>query len=189
MILSKRFFERSAKVVAEDLLGKYLVRRFADGRILAEMITEVEIYDGPNDRASHACHTGADGQKRADRGKTKRTAPMFETGGIFYVYLCYGMYQMLNIVTGEKDYPAAILIRATDKTKGPGRLTRKFAVDKKFNGALAKRTTGLWFEDRGVVVGPKKIIRAPRTGVDYAGDVWKNKKYKFYIKERIWNME
>lgn len=170
MVLDKKFFQRSAKVVAEDLLGKYLVRRFTDGLILAEVITEVEIYDGPRDKASHA-----------SRGLTKRNAPMFEAGGVFYVYLCYGMYQMLNIVTGDKDYPAAILIRATDKTKGPGRLTRKFAIDKKFDGAPAKRETGLWFEDRGVVVGLKKIIRAPRTGVDYAGDVWKNKKYKFYI--------
>ncbi|MFA5736921.1 MAG: DNA-3-methyladenine glycosylase [Candidatus Paceibacterota bacterium] len=174
MILGKRFFQRSTPEVAKDLLGKYLVRRFNDGRVLAEMITEVEIYDGPKDKASHA-----------SKGKTLRTAPMFEAGGIFYVYLCYGMYQMLNIVTGDRDYPAAILIRATRETRGPGRLTGKFAIDKKFNNQPATRETGLWFEDRKRESPPQKIVRTPRTGVDYAGEIWKNKRYKFSLKNEI----
>lgn len=182
MILNKKFFQRPVKTVAEDLLGKYLVRRFADGRTLAEMVTEVEIYDGPEDRASHACQIGTDKRRRNNKGKTKRTAPMFEAGGIFYIYLCYGMYQMLNIVVGEKDYPAAILIRATRETKGPGRLTRKFAIDKSLNTKSALRGTGLWFEDRKEELAPQKIVRVPRTGVDYAGEIWKNKKYKFFLK-------
>lgn len=172
-ILSPRFFQRPTKIVAKDLLGKFLVRRLGGGKILAEMVTEVEVYDGPNDRASHA-----------SRGRTMRTAPMFEEGGIFYIYLCYGMYQMLNVVTGGKNYPAAILIRATTETKGPGRLTKKFKIDKNFNRKLASPKTFLWFEDRGIMVKNSQIGYSPRTGVDYAGPIWANKKWKLLLIEK-----
>lgn len=168
------FFQRSTKVVAEDLLGKFLVRSSGNKKNLAEMITEVEIYDGPNDKASHA-----------SRGKTKRTAPMFEIGGIFYVYLCYGMYQMLNIVTNEKNYPAAILIRATAETNGPGRLTKKFKINKELNSKSACRDTGLWFEDRGIKLKNNQIKHLPRTGVGYAGPIWAKKKWKLLIDGKI----
>jgi len=165
-VLNASFFRRPAKIVAEELLGKFLVSKNK-----AEMITEVEVYDGPNDKASHACH-----------GRTKRTEPMFNQGSIFYIYLCYGFHQMLNIVTGGKDYPAAILIRATDQTNGPGRLTKKFGITKKFNGLPATKKTGLWLEDRGVTIPKSKIKRAPRTGVNYAGPIWSRKNYKFFVK-------
>jgi len=180
-VLKTEFFRRPAKKVAEELLGKFLVKRAASGKITAEMITEVEIYDGPNDKASHACRAGANGRRRASRGKTIRTAPMFEAGGIFYVYLCYGMYYMLNVVTSDKDYPAAILIRATELTSGPGRITKKFGINKRLNGLPATREIGLWFEDRGVVIPKNQIFRAPRTRVDYAGKVWAGKKFKYVL--------
>lgn len=99
-VLNKTFFERQNTTrVARNLLGKVLVRRYR-GKTSAYVITEVEAYDGPQDKASHAY-----------RGKTARNAPMFGEAGCWYVYFVYGMYWMLNIVTGPKKYPAAILIR------------------------------------------------------------------------------
>src|SRR3989344_7369693 len=124
MRLRKSFFIRPALSVAKDLLGKYLVRRLATKEIPL-MVTEVEAYVGFNDRASHA-----------NKGKTERNKVMFSEGGRWYVYFTYGMHWMLNIVTGPKNYPAAVLIRGTDKIRGPGRLTKYLKIDKSFNGSL-----------------------------------------------------
>ncbi|MDP2598558.1 MAG: DNA-3-methyladenine glycosylase [Candidatus Liptonbacteria bacterium] len=105
-ILSRGFFNRPTLKVAKQLLGKYLVCRIlsshndARGRRIALMITEVEAYDGPRDMASHA-----------SRGETPRNKPMFGEAGNFYVYFTYGIHWMLNVVTGKKGYPAAVLIR------------------------------------------------------------------------------
>ena len=110
--LHEDFFCRDTLIVAEELLGKFLVRKTPDG-ILAGMITEVEAYDGPLDKACHA-----------HRGKTPRNAPMFGPGGFFYVYFVYGMHWMLNVVTGEAGDPAAVLIRGIQGWDGPGKLTK-----------------------------------------------------------------
>lgn len=169
IILGPKFFDRPALVVARELLGKYLVRR-AGGRTTALMITEVEAYDGPRDRASHA-----------SRGRTARNAPMFGPAGRWYVYLCYGMHWMLNIVTGPKDYPAAVLIRGAGDAAGPARLTKYLKIDRRLNGRPASRESGLWFEDREVRVPASRIRRAPRIGVDYAGE-WAKKPYRFMIR-------
>jgi len=156
--------------VAKKLLGKYLVRRLGKKEI-ALMITEVEAYDGHKDKASHA-----------SRGKTKRNYPMFGPAGHFYVYLTYGMHWMLNIVTGEKDYPAAILIRGVGNLNGPGKLTKFLKIDKRFNGKKAEKKTGLWFEDRGIKIKERDIKKAPRIGVLYAGPIWSKKHYRFLLK-------
>ncbi|MDD5527652.1 MAG: DNA-3-methyladenine glycosylase [Patescibacteria group bacterium] len=204
-ILPQKFFTRPALQVARDLLGKFLIREFpSPGGVdaprgrgglkqIALMITEVEAYDGPRDKASHA-----------SRGETRRNAIMFGAGGYFYVYLCYGMYEMLNIVTGAKDYPAAILLRSaiinfplirgvdcrrgrtgcvTDNMvlDGPGKLTRFLKIDHSFNKKPADKSTSLWFEDRGVKIPDKMIRRAPRIGVAYAGPIWSKKKYRFFL--------
>jgi DNA-3-methyladenine glycosylase len=154
------------------------IKEMCEGEI-AVMITEVEAYDGPHDKASHA-----------SRGLTERNAVMFGEGGYFYVYLCYGMYEMLNVVTGEKDYPAAILFRGAEinekgmdkiSLNGPGKLTKFLKITRTFNKKLASQETGLWFEDRGIKIPEKMIKRTPRIGVDYAGPVWKNKKYRFIL--------
>ena len=140
------------------------------------MITEVEAYYGFQDKASHA-----------HRGKTARNAPMFGEAGRWYVYLTYGIHWMLNIVTGPKDYPAAVLIRGVrsstfDKLlNGPAKLTKFLKIDKRFNNLPATRKTGLWMEDRGVKFAESAIKRASRIGVDYAGD-WAKKKYRFIMK-------
>jgi len=166
-ILPADFFNRDTLKVARDLLGKFLVRKIGR-RVLSDVITEVEAYDGFDDRASHS-----------HRGMTKRNEPMFGEAGIFYVYFTYGMHFMLNIVTGEKDYPAAVLIRGLQHVSGPARLTKKFRIDKKLNGLPVSKKSGLWVEDRGVVVSKKQIKQTPRIGVLYAGPVWAKKPYRF----------
>ena len=166
-ILGAKFFDRPAPKVARDLIGKYLVRRIGTRKI-AEMITETEAYYGPNDKASHA-----------SKGRTKRTEVLFGHGGHWYVYFVYGMHHLLNIVTGPKDFPAAVLIRATKETQGPGRLTSRFQVDKSFYALPAVRKSDLWIEDRGAHPVKFKIRRTPRIGVGYAGPIWSKKLYRY----------
>lgn len=166
--LSYEFFNRSTLRVAKELLGKYLVRKVGRKEV-AGMITEVEAYVGFNDKASHA-----------SRGRTERNQIMFGRSGHWYAYFTYGMHWMLNAVTEQEGYPAAVLIRAVDSVSGPGRLTKFFRIDKKFNGKPISRRTGLWIEDRGVRIPPQKIKRGKRIGVEYAG-AWKNKPWRFYL--------
>ncbi len=135
------------------------------------MITEVEAYDGPHDKASHA-----------SKGKTPRTEVMFGEPGVFYIYFIYGMYNMLNIVTGARDYPAAVLIRGVEGISGPGKLTRELSIDRTLNGLKVNKKSGLWIEDRGVVIVPKQIQKTPRIGIAYAGE-WKDKPYRFIWKK------
>ena len=167
-ILRKRFFERDTLTVARELLGKYLVRRI-EGREVSVMITEVEAYDGFEDEASHA-----------HRGETARNKPMFGTPGVWYVYFVYGIYQMLNIVTGREGYPAAVLIRGVEGISGPGRLTKFLHITRTQNKKQARPENGLWVEDRGVIVTEKEIKKTTRIGVDYAG-VWAKKEYRFLL--------
>ncbi|MFH1387587.1 MAG: DNA-3-methyladenine glycosylase [bacterium] len=167
-LLSSNFFAAPTCEVAPQLLGKYLVRKH-QGKETAYQIIEVEAYDGFEDKASHA-----------SRGRTKRTKIMFGEPGRFYVYLIYGMYWMLNIVTGPKDYPAAILIRGLEGINGPGRLTKALKIDNKFNGKEASVENDLWFEDRGVIIPREEIKTSPRIGVAYAGE-WAKKHYRFYL--------
>jgi DNA-3-methyladenine glycosylase len=167
-VLTPKWLSKSAPKAAKGLLGKYLVRR-QKGRLIAYKITETEAYEGPKDRASHAF-----GGRR-----TKRTEIMFGEAGYWYVYFTYGMHWMLNIVVGKKGYPAAVLIRAVEGTDGPARLTKRLKIDKKLNGKLASRKSGLWIENRGEKVPIKNIKKAPRVGVDYAGSYWSKKKWRF----------
>ncbi len=169
-ILPPSFWERDTQKAAEELLGKFLVRKTGKKK-MAAMITEVEVYDGFSDRASHA-----------SRGVTKRNEPMFGSSGNFYVYLNYGIHWMLNVVTREKGYPAAILIRGTDKVSGPGRLTKFFKITGVLNGKPAAKKSGLWFEDRGVKIEKKQVAKTPRIGVDYAGPKWAKARKRFLLK-------
>lgn len=168
--LKEDFFNRDTKIVAQELLGKFLVRKIGKKEI-AVMITETEAYDGPNDLASHA-----------SKGKTKRTKIMFGRPGNFYVYLCYGMHYMLNVVTREHGYPAAVLLRGIENFDGPGKVTKFFKIGKNFNAKPAEESTGLWFEDREEVVSKNNIKKLPRVGVGYAGPAWSDKKWRFKLK-------
>ncbi len=177
-LLGPKFFERDTLKIALELVGKFLIRR-AGRKEVAGMITEVEAYVGPEDKASHASRLWR-GSPRAARGKTDRTKVMFGKPGHWYVYLIYGMHYCLNMVTERDQYPAAILIRSVFPIKGPGRVCRYFKIDKKFNARPATKKTGLWIEDRGVKINPRLIKRGKRIGVDYAGR-WKDKLWRFYL--------
>ena len=174
-VLRESFFNRDTKVVAKELLGKFLVREIV-GKEISVMITETEAYDGPNDLASHA-----------SKGKTARTEIMFGKPGKFYVYLCYGVHFMLNVVTREHGYPAAVLIRGAKLNisgtplNGPGKITKFIQVNKDLNGKVAKKSNNLWFESRKVKVPKFKIKKLPRVGVDYAGTTWSSKKLRFLL--------
>jgi len=152
---------------AQQLLGWRLVRQTNKG-LVSGIIVEAEAYD-ESDAASHSY-----------RGRTKRNDVMFGPPGRAYVYFTYGMHWMLNIVTEQENYPAAVLIRGVKSINGPGRLTKFFKVDKNFNGKPANRKTGLWIEDRGVKISPRQVKRGKRIGVDYAGE-WKNKPWRFSL--------
>ncbi|MDP2629706.1 MAG: DNA-3-methyladenine glycosylase [Candidatus Harrisonbacteria bacterium] len=167
MILGQDFFSPSALRVAPDLLGKFLVSR--KGTFL---ISETEAYDGPQDKASHA-----------SKGRTRRTEIMFGPSGHWYVYLIYGSYHMLNIVSDKDSYPSAVLIRGLSGYDGPGKLTKALGIDMSFNGKKASQASGLWIEDRGITIKKSNIIKTPRIGVDYAGPVWSQKHYRFLLKD------
>jgi DNA-3-methyladenine glycosylase len=170
-ILDNKFFLKSAQNVACDLLGKYIVRKWK-GKEISLSICEVEAYDGFKDRASHA-----------SRGKTPRNSIMFDDAGFWYIYFTYGMHWMMNIVTGAKDYPSAVLIRGAGDILGPARLTKFLHVSGAQNKKFACQKNGLWIEDRGIKIKKSHIQRLPRIGVAYAGPVWSKKKYRFLYNE------
>jgi DNA-3-methyladenine glycosylase len=167
--LAADFFARPADRVARDLLGAWLVVRGPDGMATRHVVFETEAYLGAHDLACHG-----------SKGMTKRNATMFGPAGRWYVYLCYGMHWMLNIVTGDEGAPAAVLIRGVGEHVGPGRLTKALGIDRSFDGRPASRREGLWFEARGVRVPPRLIQRTPRIGVGYAG-VWAEKPLRFVV--------
>lgn len=162
---------QSAKTVAlaRWLLGKVLVRTI-DGVRLERRITETEAYDGERDLACHA-----------SKGRTARTEVMYRSGGVWYVYLCYGVHEMLNLVTGPRDRPAAVLIRGVEGVIGPGRLTKALRIDRSLNGAPAVPASGLHIEDQGIVLPRRRVAAGPRIGVDYAGPVWRAKPWRFML--------
>lgn len=167
-ILEQEFFDQDTLVVAQKLLGKFLVRHYR-GKDMRLMIVETEAYDGPDDKASHA-----------SRGKTPRNAPMFGPPGMWYVYLCYGMHEMLNVVTGPEGYPSAVLIRGVAGHDGPGKLTKALHIGRSMNDVCACPASGLWIEE-GVSVQEEDIVRLPRVGVAYAGHDWSTRPYRFRI--------
>lgn len=178
-VLNKSFFDRPAVKVAKELLGKFLIKKVGKKEINT-MITEVEAYDGFKDRASHAY-----------KGRTERNEVMFGEAGYWYVYLVYGMHDMFNIVTGKKNYPSAVLLRAVlyeeKKIDGPGKLTKTLKIGRNFNKKKADKKTGLWIEDRGIKIKSNsakwRIKKTPRIGVDYAGECAK-KLYRFVLEKK-----
>jgi len=182
--LSRSFYEQPTLEVARQLLGKYLVRKHPDGTTIGRIV-ETEAYVGPQDKACHA-----------SRGRTPRTEIMFGPAGHAYVYFVYGFHHMLNIVTEQVDFPAAVLIRAVEPVagvglmkkrrsvelpralaSGPGKLCEAFAVDRTLNGSdLCGRV--LYIRDDNEPA-PKVRVR-PRIGVDYAG-IWKHKPWRFLV--------
>lgn len=173
-ILSQSYFNRPTLVVARSLVGKYLIRENGKG-IVAGKIIEVEAYVGPEDKACHA-----------SKGRTARTEVLFGPPGMAYVYLIYGMYDMLNVVTERPEFPAAVLIRAIDVDgqliDGPGKLCRELKIDRSLHRLDLTCGRSLWFEDRGKRVVPRQVGAFPRIGVDYAGS-WAKKPWRFRLIE------
>ncbi len=171
-ILTPDFFDRPADQVARDLLGKYLVRSL-NGKEIALFINETEAYLGEEDMASHARF-----------GRTSRSSVMYGLPGVWYVYLIYGMYWLLNITCHSEDDPAAVLIRGAGEFHGPGKLTRALHIKGELNRLAAVKTSKLWIEDRGEVITGDQILKTPRIGINYAGPIWIKKKLRFVLKER-----
>ncbi|PAB59896.1 DNA-3-methyladenine glycosylase [Anaeromicrobium sediminis] len=189
MKLNKEFYTVDCIRLAKNLLGKILVRRL-DDKLVKCKIVEVESYIGPEDKACHAYNNK----------KTNRTEAMFKEGGYAYIYLIYGMYNCLNIVSGIKDKPEAVLIRAVeplneieilkkyrniksnkieDLTNGPGKLCKALNIDRSLNKLDLVESDELYIEDSKEKF---EIIESTRINIDY-GEEYKDKLWRFYIKD------
>lgn len=166
--LSSLFFKREVTSVAPELLGKTIVRQFEEGIQHRFIITETEAYRGIDDKACHA-----------NKGKTARTEVMFREGGIVYVYLIYGMYWMLNFVTGEKNNASAVLIRGVKDISGPGRVGKALKIDKSLYGEDLAVSEKIWIEDTELTT---RYTTHPRIGINYAGEPWISKPWRFVAK-------
>ncbi|WP_054739700.1 DNA-3-methyladenine glycosylase [Cellulosilyticum ruminicola] len=190
-IVKKDFYIRESIKVARDLLGKILVRRIEEEEYRFKIV-ETEAYMGKDDKGAHA-YAGK---------KTPRTAPMFEEGGITYIYLIYGMYNCLNIVTNVKDTPQGVLIRAVepmdeksigfaranrnvrskkieDLTNGPGKLCKAMKIDKTLNATSVLGKGELWIEEAPMCTD---IVADKRINIPYAEE-YQNVEWRFYIRE------
>ena len=196
MRLRKPFFISPDVVqTARDLLGKFLVTDFAGGKT-AGMIVETEAYRAPDDRGCHAYLNR----------RTKRTEIMFAEGGKAYVYLCYGIHHLFNIVTGEAGMAQAVLVRAVEpadnlelmlarrnmeKTKrqlcaGPGVLTQALGIRTEHSGTdLLANGSPIWVEDRGIRFSPKEISATPRVGIAFAKEC-ANWPWRFRVENSKW---
>jgi len=193
MKLENSFYRNTDVVhVSKKLIGKVLVTNLSN-HLTSGIIVETEAYAGIFDRASHAFNNK----------RTKRTEIMYKNGGIAYVYLCYGIHNLFNVITNVKDIPHAVLIRAIEPlegikemyrrrkisskyrlTDGPGKLTQALGIDKNCNGKSLQSDT-IWIQDTGIKFLEKDILSSTRIGVDYAG---KDAKllYRFHVKDNKW---
>jgi len=179
--------------LSRDLIGKYLFTSI-DGEVTGGYIVETEAYAGVIDKASHA-HGGK---------VTPRTQTMYMQGGVSYVYLCYGIHEMFNVVVSAEGQPHAILNRAVNPTdglevmmqrrnmltlkpnitKGPGSVAKALGISRKIN-AVSLQSDTIWIEDRGLTFPDDEVAAGPRIGVDYAGkDALLP--YRFYVKGNIY---
>jgi DNA-3-methyladenine glycosylase len=192
MKLNALYFQNTDTLaLSKDLLGKFLCSNI-NGKLTAGMIMETEAYLGADDHASHAFGSH----------RTKRTEVMYLEGGHLYVYLCYGIHTLLNIVSHQADEPHAILIRAlkpedgietmlkrrhmikpnSKLTSGPGALSQALGITTKLTGEPLGKT--VWIEDRGIHISKQNIIASPRVGVAYAKED-ALLPYRFRIKTRV----
>lgn len=188
-ILPERYYDRDVVAVARDLLGARLVRML-NGQRISGIITETEAYDGRKDLACHA-----------KSGKTNRNAIMFGVAGHAYVYFTYGMHWCLNVVTGELNYPAAVLIRAIEPmegltviaenrqqvprknwTNGPAKLTHALQVKREQNGVnMTAQNENLWIES-GWTVAEELVNSGPRIGINSTPEPWRSMPWRFWFK-------
>lgn len=165
--LERSFFTRDVLEVAPELLCKVLAVRSENDFVRRFIISETEAYRGSDDKACHA-----------SRGRTPRTEIMYHSGGKLYVYFVYGMYWMLNMVTGRENEPQAVLIRGLENCTGPGRVTKLLGIDRSFYGEDLVTSHRIWIEDSGI----KPVYKTgPRVGIDYSGKPWKSKPWRYYL--------
>jgi DNA-3-methyladenine glycosylase len=170
--LDREFFRQGTLQVAKKLLGKQLVVNSKNKKV--GVIVETEAYIGKEDKACHAF-----------KGKTKRNEVMWGKPGLVYVYLVYGIYYMLNIVTEQQGIPAAVLIRSLKPVEGikgevdgPGKLTKELGINRQDNGVDLVNSQEIYILDTGK--NPKEIKQTTRVGVDYAGS-WADKPWRFIV--------
>lgn len=179
--------------LSKQLLGKYLITQI-NQQVTAGMIVETEAYFGVEDKACHAYNNR----------RTNRTEVMYGAGGVAYVYLCYGLHHLFNIVTAQEGTPHAVLIRALEPmagipvmlkrrkmaalhyrlTAGPGALTQALGIHKQLTGSILT-TQPIWLEDRGIKIAKSDIIASPRVGIDYAQE-YKDMPWRFRLKNSPW---
>ena len=192
--LSADFYQREdVLLISRELLGKVLCTNF-HGKLTSGIIVELEAYAGVTDKASHAY-----GGRR-----TKRTETMYAKGGSAYVYLCYGIHHLFNIVTNKENIPHAVLIRAIQPrdgieimlqrrnkskgdpslTAGPGSLTRALGITVKDSGTFLMDNL-IWLEDQNINYTNQDILATPRVGIQYAGKDAQNP-WRFQIENSLW---
>ena len=179
---------------AKSLLGKVLVTNF-DGQLTSGVIVDTEAYRAPEDKGSHAFGNRL----------TERTKVMFEEGGRAYVYLCYGIHEMFNVVGGPKGAAHAILVRAIEPlegldtmiarrqlkswkynlTAGPGSLAKALGINRGQTGLPLTKDNQIWIESRNVSIEDAQVLSTPRIGIDYAEE-WKDAPWRFILKHNPW---
>lgn len=163
----REFYRQDVLEVAPRLLGQHLIRVDTAGIKRSYVITETEAYRGGEDLACHA-----------SKGLTPRNRVMFGEGGYLYMYLIYGMYWMMNVVTGPEGAPQAVLFRGLREVSGPGRLTRLLGVDRNYYGEDLVRSPRIWIEKSRSI---SAYSAGPRIGIDYAGEPWKSKPWRYLM--------
>ncbi len=195
MRLTTSFFRRSDTVqVAKELLGTVLVTEF-EGDRTAGIIVETEAYRAPEDKACHAYNNR----------RTARTETMFQAGGVAYIYLCYGIHHLFNVVTGPEEEAQAVLIRAIEPLEGintmlarrgmtnvkpqlsagPGVLSKALGLDRHYDGTSLLESQQIWLEARREEITADDIVASPRIGVDYAEEcaAWP---WRFHLRDNNW---
>ena len=192
--LNLDFYQRDdVVIISKELLGKVLFTNF-NNQITAGIIVETEAYAGITDRASHAFNTK----------RTKRNEVMYNSGGVSYVYLCYGIHHLFNIVTNKKNIPHAVLIRAIEPivgldimlnrrlhskktfalTSGPGCLSKSLGITTK-NSGVSLLKNHIWIENQHISIKESNIISSPRVGIQYAKED-ANNPWRFQIRNNPW---
>ncbi len=166
MRLGKDWYRQEAVTAAPALIGKLLCRKTDQG-ITKLRITETEAYYGQEDTACHA-----------HKGRTKRTEILYCEGGAAYVYLCYGIHELFNVVTGELDHPQAVLIRGVEGYNGPGKLTKALTITREHNGEDLSTSERLWIEDDGFICD---YAATKRIGIDYATPEYRDKLWRYIM--------
>lgn len=194
VVLKQQFYlNEDVLTLSKALLGKVIITKL-NNSLTSGIIVETEAYNGITDKASHAYNNR----------RTNRTEIMYAKGGVAYVYLCYGIHHLFNIVTGKKDNPQAVLIRAIEPlegiehmlqrrnltklsfklTAGPGVMSAALGINKELNGQMLFDGP-IWLEDRGIKVTDNEIMASPRIGIDYAAE-HKHLPWRFHLKNNPW---